>query len=154
MKKCMFFLFGLLALQSVYGQNQLNSISGIIGKGSRKIRPIESEYRIVEKTLYETIFKQGTTASSSFQYSLYGDRTYHVRVFPDETDKIARIYLQAYVWDKDAWKIYKTESTTGRDIEMQIDTKKLSYFKFEVSCIFKNSTDNYVRYGLFVDREL
>lgn len=154
MKKCMIFLISLFALQSAYGQTPFNSISGIINKGSRKIPPVEKEYRIVEKTLYETIFRQGSTASSSFEYRLSGNRTYRIRVFPDETDKIARIYLQAYVWDTNAWKLDKTESSTGRDIEIQIDTKKTSDYKFEVSCTFKNSTDNYVRYGLFIDREL
>lgn len=155
MKRCIIFLLGLFALQSAYSQNRMSSISNIINIGSRKIAAIEKGHRNVEKTLYETIFKDGELATSSYIELLSGNRRYRVLAFPDETDKIARIYLKVYERDNDTWKLYRSGSSASGDVDIQIDTPPGSQsYKFEVSCTFKNSTDTYVRYGLLIDREL
>ncbi len=153
-KNTLLLLFILALVQTGHSQITYNSFAGILSTGSKKIPAIENNYRIIEKTVYEMLFRDGASASSSFDYYLYGNRTYRATAFPDETRKIARLNLKVYELADGSWKMYKEASTYGSSAEVKIDTKKGAYYRFEISCTFMKTTDKYARYGVFIDREL
>jgi predicted component of viral defense system (DUF524 family) len=137
-----------------FGQERYNSIADILLTGKNKITTIESNYRIIEKNIYDILFKDGSVAVSSVEYLFYGDRTYRATAFTERDNKVSILNLKAYKLVDNEWKLDKESKSFDGLVDFKIEPLKSAYYKIEVSCTFKNSTDNYVRYGLILDREL
>jgi hypothetical protein len=148
MKKAYQLAVLLLALNSLAIAAHSQSMVPLIARCESKVKSLERSNKIVEKTLFDIIYKNNSS-TFTYLYTFYQADTYDINVvYDDATAGSLNLKIFKYVTDK--WVLVKQTFAVEYGLSFHPDATAI--YDIEVSCQFKNNAE-WSNVGLIIDRQ-
>jgi len=125
-------------------------LNPVIGTALDKLKEIEKTDHIIEKTLFDYIYKDNSS-KYEYNYKFYVRHAYNISVVGDESQG-ENENIKVYKIENGQWKVIRIYKTVKMNSTVLFTPEETGTYNVEISCTIKDNKDR-ACVGLIIDRE-